>query len=171
MKISDKIVAFSAIFISVCALGVSIFQTRILSMEKDAAVWPYVRIATTWTDSQFILSVSNDGIGPAIIQDVTYEFHDSTYYFIHKLALNLMNQDTLLKNSIETLSYANIESYGTALKAGESRDILTIEKVSPEVIKRFQHYLYKDRIKIKIDYCSIYKKCWRNQDNDIQELD
>lgn len=170
MKTSDKILAISAIFISACALAVSIYQTRMLSMEKDAAVWPYVRIATTWREKEFVLSVSNDGIGPAIIQNVVYTVNDSSYYLIHNLVQGLMKQDTLLNKGINRFSYANIEEQGTALKAGDSRDILTIKDVSPAVIKRFQYYIYTNPIKTKIDYCSIYQKCWRNQDNKIIEL-
>ncbi len=171
MKTSDRILAISAIFVSACALAVSIYQTRILSMEKDAAVWPYLRVATSWTDQQFILSVSNDGIGPAIIQDVTYKLGDSTFYMIHQVARYLIEQDTVLKNNVDNISYSNIESEGTAMRAGESTKILHISNVPNKVIKRIQDYMYTEKIKIKIDYCSIYNKCWRNQDNEMLELD
>lgn len=171
MKNSDRILAISAIFVSACALAVSIYQTRILSMEKDAAVWPYLRVGTSWTDEQFILSVSNDGIGPAIIQDVTYTLGDTTFHMIHQVARHLIEQDTILKNNVDDISYSNIESEGTAMRAGESTNILQISKVSNEVIKRIQNYMYTEKIKIKIDYCSIYNKCWRNQDNEMLELD
>lgn len=170
MKNSDRILAISAIFVSACALAVSVYQTQMLSMEKDAAVWPYIRIGTSWHSDRFVLDVSNDGIGPALIQEVTYEFKDSTFYRIHELIPILIQQDTFLKATLKNFIYANIEDYGTAMKAGESTNILDIQHESKEVIKRLQHYIYVEEIKIKIDYCSVYQKCWRNQDNKIVEL-
>lgn len=170
MKNSDRILAISAIFVSACALAVSVYQTRILSMEKDAAVWPYLRIGTSWHEQQFILSVSNDGIGPAIIQNMTYELEDTTFQMIHQVVRHLIENDTFLSNNIEEISYANIENEGTAMRAGENKNIFQISNVPNDVIKRIQHYMYVEKIKIKIDYCSIYNKCWRNQDNEMIEL-
>lgn len=170
MKTSDKILAISAIFISACALFVSIYQTRILSMEKDAAVWPYLRIETSWQPDRFILSIANDGIGPALIQEVTYELGDTIFYRIDHVIAALVEKDTLLKNDLKNYSYANIESYGTAMRAGESTNILEVVDVPNRVIKKLQEYIYVEKIKVTIDYCSIYKKCWRNEDNKIIEV-
>jgi len=171
MKNSDRILAICAIFVSACALAVSIYQTRILSMEKDAAVWPYLRIGTSWHDKQFILSVSNDGIGPAIIQDMTYELEDTTFQLIHQVVHYLIENDTILKNSVENISYSNIENEGTAIRAGENINIFQVSDVPNKVIKRIQHYMYVEKIKVKIAYCSIYNRCWRTQGNEMIELD
>ncbi len=162
MKSSEKILAFAAIFISICALVVSVYQTRMLSQEKDASVWPYLRIENSWGGDYFILSVVNNGIGPAIIKDMHYKMDDSTFTRIHHLTdYILINQpDTAYQNT--GYGYSNIEPEGTAIRAGERKEILKFEGIDDigEIISP-----YLRNIEISIDYCSVYKKCWTNFNN------
>lgn len=165
MKNADKILAICAIIVSACALAVSIYQTRILSQEKDASVWPYLRISQSWGQDYFIVSISNDGIGPAIIQDMFYEFHDSTFYRIQNLVRFVIKEDGRIDRL--PLAYSNIEVAGTAIKAGESKEIMKITEMEGISEILLDHI---EQIDLTIEYCSIYKNCWRNRNNDIIEL-
>ena len=167
MKNSDRILAISAIFVSACALAVSVYQTRILSMEKDAGVWPYVRVDAHWQKSKYTLQIGNDGIGPALIQEVMYTWKDTSFSRIQDFTNYLIAKDSLLAAEIKEYNYSNIESYGTALKAGESRDIVIFDNISKMAIQRTLTY-FRD-VNIEIEYCSIYKKCWLNKNNEIIE--
>ena len=162
MKNSDKILAICAITISLSALIVSIYQTQVLSMEKDAAVWPYLRIGQSWSPKHYTLSVQNSGIGPGIIKNMSFNLEDTTFQRIDDLVSYSLNQLADSLKSKVSYSYSNIESDGTALIAGEKVDILNfkgdIYKIQPAV---------KDigQVNIVIEYCSVYNKCWVNKNN------
>jgi hypothetical protein len=72
---TEKIVAISAIIVSICALGVSILQTKIMQTQQEKAAWPHIRwyTQTGWemdSTGTFKITVTNKGIGPALIKKV-----------------------------------------------------------------------------------------------------
>lgn len=65
----DKITALMAIFIGVCALGLSWYTALLQRAQVKAQTWPYLQL---WqSDAQQSYSISNRGVGPAQIRDVT----------------------------------------------------------------------------------------------------
>jgi len=165
---SNKAITFAAIFVSICALFVSIYQTRILSQQKDASVWPYLRFGHSYGQDYFYMTVENSGVGPAIIDDMKYIYNDSIFHQIDGLAdfiIQELEQDSITVD--KGYSYSNIESSGTALKAGENRKIFSIETKNKRFIDSLLSKSYQASIRIK--YCSIYKTCWLNVNNDIEE--
>ena len=166
MKNADKLLAISAFIVSICALVVSIYQTQILSQEKDASVWPYLRVEQSWGSNYYILSVNNKGVGPAIIQNMYYQYEDSTFQYINNLAEYIIRQEYSTDMSI-SYDYTNIEPKGTAMIAGESKDILRFRD-TPGINERMLKYLQK--VDIFLDYSSIYNNCWRNDNNEVINL-
>lgn len=161
---TDKIVSTCAIIVSICALVVSVYQTKILSQEKDASVWPYLQSKYSFGPDYIRLSIDNDGIGPAIIQNVYYQYKDTTFHQIQNLAKFLIKkQDSNLLKDVR-IAYSNIESKGSVIKAGDGNYIFRINKV-PGIAELMNPEV--GNIRIVIDYCSIYQKCWRNMDNTI----
>ena len=65
------------------------------------------------------------------------------------------------------IAYINIESEGYVIKAGEGIEIFAINEV-PGIAAICTKYM-RDLI-IKIEYCSIYGKCWINEENEISEI-
>lgn len=167
MKDSDKILALCAMFVSICALVVSVYQTKMLSQEKDAAVWPYIQIKFSMGHDYFVISAANDGIGPAIIQEMNYLYGDSTFARINHLADFVVKQtrDSSLINA--SYGYTNVETKGSVIKGGETKDILKFKNF-PGIIDKLA--LYDKKFVPTVKYCSIYKKCWQNIDNDITSV-
>lgn len=65
----DKVTALMAIFIGVCALGLSWYTALLQRAQVKAQTWPYLQL---WqSDAQRSFSLSNRGVGPAQIRDVT----------------------------------------------------------------------------------------------------
>lgn len=67
---AEMIVAFAAIFLSVCGLVVSIYEANLERHFHRAQVWPRLQV-TTSNARGFQFQVSNAGIGPAVIEQVS----------------------------------------------------------------------------------------------------
>src|SRR5262245_48743211 len=63
-----------AVVISLIALGINLYQTRLLQAQARATVWPYVLIGGSYqsspTATTYAVFVDNDGVGPAIVKSV-----------------------------------------------------------------------------------------------------
>ena len=79
MKTSEKILTFTAIFISILALVVSILQTRIMQKQSKAAVWPSLSNGQGLGPDYYRYSISNDGVGPAIVKDFVFTYKDTSF--------------------------------------------------------------------------------------------
>lgn len=64
----ELLLGTSATFLSLTALVVSIFQTRIAREQQQASVWPHLQDQYVVMDKKFTWSVINNGIGPAIVK-------------------------------------------------------------------------------------------------------
>lgn len=170
MKTSDKIITFSALFISCLALFVSIVQTRILQKQSQAAVWPRVDLLDSSSNEHFELYVTNQGVGPAIVSDIEYIYKDTSFNSLPKLVTHvgiLKARADKLKGDHLKLDYTFAEIVeGRVIKPGESIKIYNAR--DSFTIKLGWEYLYD--VKFRLDYCSIYDDCWRMQDNEYIEL-
>lgn len=168
MKTSDKIVAFVAIFISCLALAVSIVQTRLIQKQSHAAVWPRLTNGQGFGPDYFEYSISNEGVGPAIISDIEYTYLDSSFYYIHDLIkyFGTLEARSLGSNFSLDFSYSNIYE-GSVLGAGDEIDVYSTKDSS--CVQLALKYLTKTDI--RVDYCSIYDKCWSMKNDNTVELD
>ena len=74
----DLVVAVCALLISTLAAGASWWQARIvenqtliLQEQLGAQVWPYVSASENISDDRADLSITNDGLGPAVLRSAT----------------------------------------------------------------------------------------------------
>lgn len=84
---AEKLLSISAIVVGVCALTVSIIQTRILQEQQAMSVWPSIQYEI-WTglsidknDSigAFSIHVENKGVGPGIIEKIDLNYDGKNY--------------------------------------------------------------------------------------------
>src|SRR5471032_2963916 len=65
----EYLVAATAFFVSICTLGVYLYQSRLMTQQQHVSVWPYVEwYSGNLTD--YHLAAQNMGVGPAIIRKV-----------------------------------------------------------------------------------------------------
>gem|GEM_PF-1172909 len=80
MTRSEKITQFGVVAIAVCAVVVSIWQTRISQQHNRLSVMPYLDFFSGWTsDSTWRLDLMNEGIGPAIIKSTELTYKGKVY--------------------------------------------------------------------------------------------
>ena len=66
----DILIAVCALLMSTLATAASWWQSRVVATQLSSQVWPYVAIATTTGPNGLELTVSNDGLGPAVIRSL-----------------------------------------------------------------------------------------------------
>lgn len=92
---NQAILATMATIVSVCALVVSLTQTYYQHKYLHAAVWPHLQATAhrnedkDTTKSSLIIILMNKGVGPAIIESVSYSYKgkkiDSIEALIHAI--------------------------------------------------------------------------------------
>jgi len=165
-KNPQNIIAIGVTIISLCALLVSVMQTRIMKEERElmreysrASVWPHIEWGSFKAHDpedksikEYVINLTNSGIGPAIITDVKITYNG-------KVANDWWDLFELqeIPDSIETI-ITNANFNGSIIKIGETLEILNLNH-NPTLASAFYN-----RIKgmaIEIYYESIYKEKWK----------
>jgi hypothetical protein len=76
---TNSLVAGSAIFVSTCALFLSIQEVRIMRTQQKATMYPYVTLGWTYNGDGFGIELKNSGNGLAKVNSYKV-FNDSIYF-------------------------------------------------------------------------------------------
>lgn len=68
MKHAQVLVGLSAVLLSLCGPGVSIYEAHLMRRAQRASVWPYVEIGASVESDRVSVFVQNTGVGPAPIR-------------------------------------------------------------------------------------------------------
>ena len=159
---ADKIVSFSAILISLATMAIYLYQTHLIQKQQHASVMPYLSIVTSsYSQSHFLVQLSNDGLGPAMIDKVKVHYLKKEYvdcdlptFFDQK---NPVKKDSLLTSAS---TWSNIGE-GQLIPAGKTINLIEINKNS-EMAKTLSNYFWNNKtpIELEIIYSSIYGDRW-----------
>ena len=165
IKEPQNIIAIGVTIISMCALVVSIMQTRIMSEQRSlmyeqakASVWPRLDMGHSKSHREdyklfeFSLGISNAGVGPAIITDVRVSYKEKTI----KNWWDLFKAFELPKDMNTMIGNSNINN--SIIKIGEDTIFLNLTENLP--LAEFFLKNNKD-IKIEVWYNSIYGDKWK----------
>lgn len=67
---ADRIVSISAMVVGVGSLFIILYQTQLMRESQRASVFPYLMVAMQSNEQGVFFSLTNTGIGPALIEDV-----------------------------------------------------------------------------------------------------
>src|SRR5438128_5672123 len=72
---SDRLLGLSAMLVSIGSLIIIAYQATLMRQAQRASVLPYLYISLMANDQQGVtLNLTNSGIGPAMIDDVTIHY-------------------------------------------------------------------------------------------------
>ena len=141
----------TAIFVSFCALAVSVYQSIILRNQQYASVWPYIEPSVKYSNHSFEFFIQNKGTGPAIIKDVSLSLDgkemDDYQQFI---------KDLLREERYRSISIASAEN--SVISANEELQMLGAELPDSLTISISD---FTSRASVKVCYCSIFGDCWQ----------
>lgn len=159
---TDLVVAGSAVLISLCALGVSIYeaalmreQQAIFREQQKAAVWPFLEVGPSFNDDGLGFTVYNQGVGPARIEDVRVTLD----------AEPLQTWNDLLRATLDTIpGYTFSSTNERVVPAGGS--IASFRLPDPDLARALRDRLGERDLGFALCYCSVYDDCWRIRDQD-----
>lgn len=145
-----------ALAVSVFALAIGTWQTRLMQSQARASVWPYLTIGYTYSNNVdingFIWTIDNNGVGPARVQSVTLSLDDKpTRHWDEVLAAFGVPK----RPSMATTSLA-----GAVIPPSLNREttIAAIRVHNRELAALFKEAV--GRFRMEICYCSVYDDCW-----------
>ena len=146
---SDKIVAISAIVISISALFVSIYEAGLMRKSQRAATWPFIEILHTNLDNYFALKVYNTGVGPAKIRDfkITINNVEIDEMAFRDTLRNHLGPDADITWSAVT---GRVLPPGKDIAFFEIQDSLSLRKIRNANVN----------LEIALCYCSVFDQCW-----------
>lgn len=133
----EKLSQYAIIVIALCALVVSVLQTRIQHHHNKLSVKPYIDSSVRETDSTLTIFMINEGVGPAIIKNISYIHKDKKYTSLY----NLLKTIGESKNIMGSFNY----SENSVFSSGKERLLTRLRGRQ------------KRNIKVLIDYESIYE--------------
>ncbi|MCJ8319014.1 MAG: hypothetical protein MJK12_05245 [Colwellia sp.] len=144
----------SAFIVSLCAIGISIVEVRVMDEQKKASVWPIVfssRSTHSTQDSEgssFSININNSGVGPAIIKYAEVQLDDKIMKSWSQVMKNIS------KNAHESFSQNTLTN--NVILPGREFHPFQIEGKLADILNQDPK-----RIRLKICYCSIYGECWQ----------
>jgi hypothetical protein len=76
---TDRIVALSAMAVGLCTLFITLYQTYLTRQAQSASVLPYLVFAINSNDAGAYITLRNDGVGPAMVQDLRIRYRGAEH--------------------------------------------------------------------------------------------
>jgi hypothetical protein len=169
-RLADMAVAFSALFVSLCSLGIALHHGRTMQRLVEANSRPFIQITTSnghpagdSTFSQaFTVLISNPGAGAARVERFSILVDDKPAKNIGEALLRLAGLPADTKEESAVLGpMTYLEIAPSYIKAGSDQPVLNWPRTASnasvwdkDAAAGFQ------RVKFETCYCSIFDECW-----------
>ncbi len=152
--------------ISFLTLIIFVYQTNLLSRQNYISILPYLDLSSTQNRGGqiFELTLKNHGVGPAIIESVTFKYQNKSY------DLTKYDDDFFLflkarapeLDSIKNFSSSTLER-GTAIPANGEYNVIRVSGLAEDyqLVVRVVNKLLEDGLDYEIVYKSIQNERWR----------
>ena len=145
-----------ALSVSIFALAIGAWQTRLMQGQARASVWPFLSIGYSYssnTDTDgFVWHIDNNGVGPARIEAVSLSLDGKP----------MKNWVDVMKalGATSPINVSTTSFNGDVIPPSLNREttIKAIRVHQREVAALFKGAV--DRFKMDVCYCSVYDECW-----------
>jgi hypothetical protein len=169
-RLADLAVAFSALFVSLCSLGIALHHGHTMQRLVEANSRPFIQITAinggrggdSGRSQIFTVLISNPGAGAARVERFSILVDDKPAKNIGEALLRLagLPADTKEESAVlGPMDYAEVApSY---LKAGSEQLVLSWPRTpSNASVWDKDAAAGSERIKFEACYCSIFDECW-----------
>lgn len=157
----EYLVAATAFFVSICTLGVYLYQSRLMTQQQHVSVWPYVEwYFGNLTD--YHLAAQNKGVGPAIIRKVDMRLDGKPVADMSALLVAVLGDRPGFVLETSTL-------LGRVLAPRE--EVMAFVIHDPKNKTRFEEQFERHQFTMQITYCSIYGDCWISEGMAVRRTD
>lgn len=152
----EMLVGISAVFIGVCALAVSLYETSLMREEQRAAVIPLLELSRSFYIDQsgegktrLYLQAENVGIGPARIADFRVTVDAKPQLTWRSTMQALLGRDEPVAYGQSTINRRTVPPDRLVTMF----DLRTTALTS-ELVAEF------DRLELEACFCSVFDECW-----------
>jgi hypothetical protein len=169
-RLADFAVAFTALFVSLCSMGIALHHGRTMQRLVEANSRPFIQITTSSghaaTDSgssqALTVHISNPGAGAARVERFSILVDDKAVKDMSEALLRLAG---LPANTPEASTVLGPMTYSeiapSYLKAGSDQVVLRWPRTASNAsIWDKDAEAGSDRVKFETCYCSIFDECW-----------
>lgn len=145
-----------ALAVSIFALAIGAWQTRLMQSQARASVWPHLEIGYTYNsnvdENGFLWRIDNNGVGPARIETIALTFDGKPMRH--------------WRDALEALGFKGELRMSTSSLAGEVIPPSLNRETAIEALRVNQRDLAAAikqnaaRFGMDICYCSVYDDCW-----------
>lgn len=129
---SNKLSNYAVVLIALSALFVSVWQIRVTHTHNKLSVKPLLDYFVEQADSTLTVSISNRGIGPAIIKEISFNYEGKDYYSLEDLLVGSGE----IKNRLGSFQFAK----NSVLANGDSKLLVQLKNREVRGIKVFLIY-------------------------------
>ncbi|MDJ0653154.1 MAG: hypothetical protein QNJ40_03295 [Xanthomonadales bacterium] len=154
---AEMLVAVSAVFVGICALGVSLYEAHLMRQEQRAGVLPLLELSRSYFlrdgDSsdrwRLLFQAENVGIGPARILDFQVTV-DGQPHATWRGAVNALVGEPI------DVNYGQSTINGRTIPA--DRSVTMFDLADTQHTAAIVAEL--DRLDFQACYCSVFDECW-----------
>lgn len=159
----DRVLSLSAALVALCALAVSVYQTKIMREQQRASAWPSLYLYSSNVDG-WSREVRNLGLGPALVRSVVVtvdsqpvrDWGDALERLGDKPLMDSVERAAARDTSIQV--FTNTFARGSVLLPGEKTVLVRV--TPPSLGRRIERTTRGRRLAIEVCYCSFYDDCW-----------
>lgn len=162
----NTVVGVCAVVTSICAIIITLYQTRLQRIQQYASVKPLLMsYSNSFSEKNndkvqsyhYELLITNQGLGPAIVSDYAFYYKSKPYQNIAEILKQIKTDHKL--DSTKAVMLTNLWK-NEVLPVGER---LSLIKIDDEYLGPL---VEKSDIKIMVQYKSLYEQEWRFMSND-----
>ncbi len=154
---AEMLVGISAVVIGVCALGVSLYETKLMREQQRAAVLPMLELARSHytvyegdaSEWKLFLHAENVGIGPARVRDFTVTVDGQPHPTWGSAMQALVGSDV-------PVEYGHSSINGRTIPAEKLIRMFELSntELTGKILENF------DRLDYEACFCSVFDECW-----------
>jgi hypothetical protein len=152
----DFVIAIAALLVSAITSITLLYQTRVISDQYAATIWPYLSVDSSYGVHGVTIDVANDGLGPALIESaqllIDGEPTPSWGTYMH----DLLTAPGLKPKPGDVLISSSSFGRSTTIRPGDTKLLFAIT-YKPTIDPRA---FTAHSVGIRLCYCSINSSCW-----------
>ena len=173
----DITLAIAAMFVSITSLVVAVEHGHTMQRLVEANSWPILQfethnVAATGEGGEVRLTVVNAGVGHALIKSFEIWYKGQPMRGTGQLIGACCETTDEVRTELKTAHWSVGPVTSKVLRAGDHTDFLALPHVEEGALKNTEleetFDAARDKITVRICYCSVFDECWRSSGTAIE---